>query len=211
MASNMELVETLGLLCKNLVSFPRGKYSARAEISAPEGPVDAEVPRRFSSYLPETSPPSIVMSVQHDLVLMAPDEWRIDRHGAVGGVIERSGEEILLDFGGRNRSKTRVGSTKDDANTWSYWAQDWMAEMIQPHRLLGLLDSVQLVEGGDEEGSVRLRGAPSSRQSPTYSGMVPEHVLQVEFVANLDRGILLEAVATHWNHQTDVYQLVTSQ
>ncbi len=208
MEPNTGLVETLGLLCKNLVTFPSGKYSARAEISVPEGPSDAEVPRRFAAYLPDTPPPSGVMRLQHDLVLVAWDEWRVDRYGELTGVIERNGEEIRLDFGGRNRSKMEVDSVKDEVTTWSYWTQDWMAEMIQPHRLLGLLDSVQLVEDGEEEdGVVRLRGTPSSRQSATYSGIVPEQVLQVDLVANVDQGMLLEAIATHWNHRTDVYNL----
>ena len=210
--THIELIETLGLLFKNLVTFPAGKYSAGAEISVPEGSAGAEAPRCFSSYVPDTSPrPSRLVSLQHDLVLRTPDKWRIVKHGEIYGVVERVGEELLLDFGGRNRSKQEIASGKNEANTWSYWAQDWMAELIQPHRLLGLLDSVQLVEGGEEEGRVRLRGSPSSRRSPTYSGVAPEHVLQVELVAELDQGVLLEVVATHWNHQVDVYRLTRVQ
>lgn len=50
-----------------------------------------------------------------------------------------------------------------------YWAEHWVEELVLPHRLVGLLDEVHIIDA--DTPNPRWRGAASLRQPEAYSGI----------------------------------------
>lgn len=196
-------VDVLGRLVLGATRPTRGGFRASATVTTVAGPPPAEIPRGYSPFRADGPTRTGTVDVGCLLVVDGPEHWRVMRDD--GGVYERDGDRLLLGYPGEAPVEADLGDARSPSGLWPAWSEHWVEELVLPHRLLGLLDDVRVVE--DVPGRPRLSGRTSLRQPEAYSGIAREEVLDVEFVADLRLGVLLEATATTWNHHVDRYAL----
>jgi hypothetical protein len=193
----------LGRLVRSAMTPPRGRFRVAATMTTVEGPPPAEMPRRFSPFREDGPRRSGTVEVGSLVTIRADDRWVVERDD--GGTYRREGERLVLGHPGYEPVDLEVGDVRTPSGEWAHWAEHWAEELVLPHRLVGLLDEVHLV--GHDEERPRWGGRPSLRQPEGYSGIARDEVLAVEFSADLDRAVIVEATATTWNHHVDRYRL----
>ncbi|MFC5063464.1 hypothetical protein [Actinomycetospora atypica] len=195
--------DVLGRLVLAATRPTRGRFRASATVTTVAGPPPAEIPLRYSPFRDDGPTRTGTVEVGCLLVVDGPEHWQVTRDD--GGVYERDGDRLLLGYPGQAPVDAELGDARVPTALWSAWSEHWVEELVLPHRLLGLLDDVRIVD--DAPDRPRLSGRTSLRQPEAYSGIAREEVLEVEFVADLQLGVLLEATSTTWNHHVDRYSL----
>lgn len=194
---------TLAHLVGSAVVPPRGAYRATARYVTVEGPPASELPRRFSSFRDDGPPRTGNAHDECVVVLEGRDRWRVTTAG--GGEYRRAGDALTITYPGETALDVDVENVRAPNADWPYYAGHWAEELLLPHRLLGLLDDVVVIADGPS--GQRLRGGVSLRQPEAYQGIAGEDVLEVEFVAEVEVGVIVEAFATTWDHRVSTYRL----
>ncbi|WP_433802019.1 hypothetical protein [Actinomycetospora sp. CA-084318] len=195
--------QVLGRLVWSATAIPRGAYRASAARVTVQGPPPSHLPRRFSPFRDDGPPRSGASREECELVLEGRDRWRVATSG--GGEYRRTGGSLLVSYPGHEAGVMDVDDVRAPNADWPYYAGHWAEELVLPHRLVGLLDELVIVE--DALVRPRLKGVVSLRQPEAYEGIAGEEVLEVEFTADLEHGVILEARATTWDHRVSVYVL----
>jgi hypothetical protein len=195
--------ELLGRLVASAVDAPRGLFRATARYETVQGAPSGEIPRRFSPFRLDGPPRAGSASDECVVHLGDRDHWHVTT--STGGDYRRTAGELVVGFPGHEALDMDVENVRAPNADWPYYAGHWAEELVLPHRLLGLLDDVELVE--DVRERPRLRGAVSLRQPEAYQGIAGEEVLEVEFTADPTRGLIVEAVATTWDRRVATYAL----
>jgi hypothetical protein len=193
--------EVLGRLVGSAVAPPCGRFRASAVITTVEGPPPSEIPRRFSPFREDGPRRTGTVEAGCVLTVLGDDRWSVERDD--GGMYRRNGDRLSVRYPGQENTDLDLEDARTPTGGWAYWAEHWVEELVLPHRLVGLLDEVELAA----PGTSRWRGRPSLRQPDAYSGIARDEVLVVEFTADLERGVITEATATAWNHHVDRYIL----
>jgi len=95
-------------------------------------------------------------------------------------------------------------NTDDPTDTapWSFWTEDWLAELIEPHRLLGGIDRITTIADLGHH-RFQLHAMTHDRLPSPYTGAASPHVVSIDLVADTSRGRIHEMTAHHADGQTD--------
>lgn len=192
----------LGRLVRSASVVPYGTYRASATRVTVQGPPPSALPRGFSPFRDDGPPRTGAAQEECEVVLESRDRWRVS---TVGGEYRRAGADLAVTHPGHETYLMDVDGVRAPNADWPYYAGHWVEELVLPHRLVGLLDELVIIE--DAPARPRLRGRVSLRQPEAYEGIAGEEVLEVEFTADLERGVVVEASATTWDHRVSVYTL----
>jgi hypothetical protein len=199
----VEATDLLGRLVRSATAPRRGRFRASAVVTTVQGPPPAEMPRRFSPFREDGPRRTGAVELGCVVTIRADDQWEVVTDD--GGTYRRNGDALAVGFPGHESFDMEVGDVRAPNTEWAHYSEHWAEELVLPHRLVGLLDEVQVV--GEARGRPRWRGRSSLRQPEAYSGIAREEVLEVEFTADLDLGVIVAATATTWNHHVDRYAL----
>lgn len=132
--------------------------------------------------------------MEPDPTILGEERWEVGRDD--GGTYRRDGDRLVVAYPDQDSVDLELGEARAPSGEWGHWAEHWVEELVLPHRLVGLLHAIELLD--DDVERSRWRGRPACRQPEVYTGIAREEVLDVEFTAHVEGGVLVEAVATTW-------------
>lgn len=196
----------LGALCQALVSPTRGHYIAEAALTVPTvGPGDED--RGTVSYRGPGPGPGTPIHLRHELDISADDTWVVRR--AEHDRVQRRGHQLDLYLSGQQRIQHINTDDPTDTAPWSFWTEDWLAELIEPYRLLGVIDRITTITDLDHH-RVQLHALPHHRLPSPYTGVASPHIVSIDLVADTSGGRIHEMTAHHADGETDHYGLLTA-
>ncbi|MDL5157214.1 hypothetical protein [Actinomycetospora termitidis] len=196
-------VHVLGRLLRSSATSPRGRFRAVAEYVSVQGPPPSELPRHYSPFRADGPPPTGLVHEECEIAWEDRDRWSVTT--SAGGTYRRTGNDLVIRYPDHAPLEMDVGNLRAPNVGWPYYAGQWAEDLLLPHRLVGLLDDLVVVE--DDPVRPRLRGDVSLRQPEAYTGVAGEEVLEVEFTADLDAVVIVEARAMTWDRRTASYSL----
>lgn len=197
----------LGAMCTpGLIAPTRGRFRAEATVTVPATGPDGE-DRSEQSYRPWRPEPGSSFHLWRELDITAEEEWTV--HRPDGERIQRDGQRLTLDLGGSRRVQ-HLGDDPEDAVPWSFWTEDWMAELLEPSRLLGLFGRITALHEEDAD-SVRIGALPHHRLPSPYNGAADTHISSLELTTEARSGRIREIVAHHADSSVDHYRLLESR
>jgi hypothetical protein len=191
-----------GCLLRSAVDAPSGVFRVTADSATVQGPPAGEIPRRLSPFRDDGPPRTGTVRDECTITLDGPDDWLVT---TVRGEYRRAGGRLVLGYPGHAAHEIDVENVRARTAEWPYYAGQWAEELVLPHRLLGLLDGLVVVDPDPDRP--RLRAAVSLRQPEAYDGIAGEEVLEVEFAVDPARGVVVGAVATTWDRRVSTYTL----
>ncbi|MCX2968184.1 MULTISPECIES: hypothetical protein [Streptomyces] len=197
----------LGRLCHGLIDPAGGHFIGEAERAVPSVDPEGE-PRGYSDYEPDSSKrPGTLLHSRVELQITESCEWMVRRDD--GGQISRQGPDLYLDLAGRQQhQRLDTGRPEDDAH-WSFWTGEWMAELLLPHRLLGLMNRVS-ASAAPDNGHVALHAYPDHQRVPSpYSGAAQPHVASLDLLAAPEASRLQHVTAHHADGLRDHFTLLS--
>ncbi|WP_157647461.1 hypothetical protein [Actinomycetospora chiangmaiensis] len=193
----------VGRLLASVVAAPIGAFRATADYETVQGPPPGELPRRFSPFREAGPPPTGNAHDECVIVLEDRDRWRVTTSG--GGEYGRAGDVLTVQYPGHAAHEMDVENVRAPSTDWPYYAGHWAEELVLPHRFLGLLDELVVVD--DRPARPRFGAAVSLRQPEAYQGIAGAEVLEVEFTVDVALAVIVEAVATTWDRRVSTYAL----
>ncbi|MCY9784297.1 hypothetical protein KIK06_10375 [Nocardiopsis sp. EMB25] len=192
-------VEALARLTATAVLPARGLFIAEAHMVAPTVTPEGEPRRGFTPYRNRDN--DRVTHLRRHLEIENHDVWTVradDRH------ISRHGDTVHLHMGGHT-TEQHVDPRAAHEVDWAFWAGDWFAELIEPHRILGFLTEVTTVPGSP--GPV-LSATPNRRTPSPYDGAAADHITRLEIVPEANTSRISRITGHHADGQQDIYQLI---
>lgn len=198
--------QLLGALCRALVAPTRGHYIAEAALTVPMVGPDNDN-RNIVSYHGPGVDQGTPINLRHELDISGEDTWVV--HRAENDRVERRDDQLYLYLSGQQRTQHINTNDPTDIAPWSFWTEDWLAELIEPYRLLGVIGRVTTVTnlGLDR---FQLHALPHYRLPSPYTGAASPHIVSIDFVIDIGGGRIHEMTSNHADGETDHYRLLTA-
>ncbi|MDQ4031139.1 MAG: hypothetical protein M3332_02255 [Actinomycetota bacterium] len=145
--------------------------------------------------------------LRHELDISADDTWVV--HRAENDRVERRYDQLDLYLSGQQRTQHINTNDPSDIAPWSFWTEDWLAELIEPYRLLGVIDRVTTITNLGRH-RFQLHALPHYRLPSPYTGAASTHIASIDFVIDTSGGRIHEMTAHHADGETDHYRLLTA-
>ncbi|GAA3760834.1 hypothetical protein [Salinactinospora qingdaonensis] len=197
----------LGAMCiPGLITPTRGCFRAEATVTVPATGPDGE-DRSEQPYRPGRPEPGSSLHLWRGLDITAEQEWTV--HRPDGERIQRDGQRLTLELGGSRRVQN-LSDDPGDPVPWSFWTEDWMAELLEPSRLLGLIDRITALHEEDAD-LIRISALPHHRLPSPYNGAADTHISSLDLTAEAHSGRIREILAHHADSSVDHYRLLESR
>ncbi|WP_017583307.1 hypothetical protein [Nocardiopsis valliformis] len=177
----------------------RGLFIAEAHQAAPTVTPEGEPRRGFAPYVGHGS--GEFTHLRRQVEIERHDMWTVR---AKDRLISRRGDTIHLRLG-EDTTEQHIDPRATHEADWAFWAGDWFAELIEPHRIIGLLTDVTAAADSPE---TVLSATPNRRTPSPYDGAAADHITRLEITPETNAPRISRITGHHADGQQDTYRLV---